>query len=182
MKRRDLLTGTLAGGLLTACGGSEGGAAPAVHTTKRIRWRLASSFPRTLDSIYGASEIMAEKVKAMTDGQFDIRCYPAGELVPGLEVLDAVQHGTVPIGQSASYYYIGKNPALAFDTCVPFGMTARQQNAWMLEGGGQELVNELYADFGVRAVLGGNTGVQMGGWFVPEVGNLADLKLSLIHI
>ncbi|MCO4746486.1 MAG: TRAP transporter substrate-binding protein [Proteobacteria bacterium] len=176
MKRRDLLTGALAGGVLAACSGGGEGAGPAVHTRKKIRWRLASSFPRSLDTIYGAAEVMAERVKAMTDGNFDIRCYPAGELVPGLEVLDAVQQGTVPIGQSASYYYIGKNPALAFDTCVPFGMTARQQNAWLLEGGGIELVNELYADFGVHSIPGGNTGVQMGGWFVPEVPDLAALS------
>ena len=176
MKRRDLLTGALAGGVLAACSGESGGSGPAVHTRKKIRWRLASSFPRSLDTIYGAAEVMSERVKEMTDGNFDIRCYPAGELVPGLEVLDAVEQGAVQIGQSASYYYIGKNPALAFDTCVPFGMTARQQNAWLLEGGGLELVNELYADFGVHSIPGGNTGVQMGGWFVPEVNSREDLK------
>ncbi|TNE90730.1 MAG: ABC transporter substrate-binding protein [Deltaproteobacteria bacterium] len=177
MKRRDLLTGAVAGGLLAACSGGESssGGGPA-HTGKKVRWRLASSFPRTLDTIYGAAEVMADRVREMSGGNFDIKCYPAGELVPGLEVLDAVQQGTVPIGQSASYYYIGKNPALAFDTCVPFGMTARQQSAWLLEGGGLELVNELYADFGVRAIPGGNTGVQMGGWFVPEVNAVDDLK------
>jgi len=178
MRRRDLLTTGALGGALFACGTSTspGGEAPAVHTGKRIRWRLASSFPRSLDTIYGAAEVMAERVKAMTDGQFDIRCYPAGELVPGLAVMDAVQQGTVPIGQTASYYYIGKNPALAFDTCVPFGLTSRQQSAWLLEGGGLDLVNELFADFGIVTFPGGNTGVQMGGWFKPEVNGLADLK------
>ena len=110
--------------------------APAVHTGKTVRWRLASSFPRSLDTIFGAAEFMAERVKAMTGGSFDIRVYPGGELVPGLAVLDAVQNETVQIGQTCSYYYTGKNPALAFDTCVPFGMTARQQQAWLGEGGG----------------------------------------------
>jgi TRAP-type mannitol/chloroaromatic compound transport system substrate-binding protein len=147
-----------------------------VHTGKRVRWRLASSFPRSLDTIFGAAEVMAERVKAMTDGQFDIRVSPAGELVPALQVLDAVQQGTVQIGQSASYYYVGKNPALAFDTCVPFGLTARQQHAWLLEAGGLELVNARMADFGVRSFPGGNTGVQMGGWFKPEVRTLSDLE------
>ncbi|RME21787.1 MAG: ABC transporter substrate-binding protein, partial [Deltaproteobacteria bacterium] len=158
------------------------GAAPAVSTGKKVQWRLASSFPRSLDTIFGASEVLARRVEAMTGGNFRIRVYPAGELVPALQVLDAVQQGTVAVGQSASYYYIGKNPALAFDTCVPFGMTARQQSAWLLEGGGLELVNKLYADFGVRVFPAGNTGVQMGGWFkreVPDIASLAGLKMRI---
>ena len=145
-------------------------------TTKRVRWRLASSFPRSLDTIYGAAEVMAERVAAMTGGAFEIRVYPAGELVPALQVMDAVQRSTVQIGQTASYYYIGKNPALAFDTCVPFGLTARQQAAWLLEGGGLELVNKRFADFGIVSMPGGNTGVQMGGWFKQPVGSLQGLK------
>ena len=178
MKRRDFLTATALGTAgLAACGAPSGSAgAPAVHTGKKVRWRLASSFPRSLDTLWGAAEVMAERVKAMTEGAFDIRPYPAGELVPGLQVLDAVQQGTVQIGQSASYYYIGKNPALAFDTCVPFGLTARQQQAWLTEAGGLELIWGLLSDFGVISFPGGNTGVQMGGWFVPEVGSSADLK------
>jgi TRAP-type mannitol/chloroaromatic compound transport system substrate-binding protein len=182
MKRRDFLGSALIGGVgLAACGGPSEptpglDGSPAVHTGKKIRWRLASSFPRSLDTLWGAAEVMAEAVKTMTDGQFDIRCYPAGELVPGLQVLDATQQGTVQIGQSASYYYIGKNPALAFDTCVPFGLTARQQTAWLMEAGGLELIWELLGDFGVISFPGGNTGVQMGGWFVPEVNSVEDLK------
>ena len=181
MKRRDFLSSALVGGAaLAACGGSStpasDGSGPAVSTGKRIRWRLASSFPRSLDTLYGTCEVMAERVKAMTDGQFDIRCYPAGELVPGLQVLDAAQQGTVQIGQSASYYYIGKNPALAFDTCVPFGLTARQQNAWLMEAGGQALIQDLLNDFGVMGIPGGNTGVQMGGWFNKKINTLEDLK------
>jgi len=183
MKRRDFLGKAVAGtaalvGTAAGCGGGvgEGASGPAIHTGKKVRWRLASSFPRSLDTIFGASEVLAERIHAMTDGNFDIRVYPAGELVPGLQVMDAVQQGTVQVGQTASYYYTGKNPALTFDTCVPFGMSARQQEAWLLEGGGLELVNELFAEFNIRTFPGGNTGAQMGGWFKREIGGLEDLK------
>ncbi|MBW1881767.1 MAG: TRAP transporter substrate-binding protein [Deltaproteobacteria bacterium] len=180
MRRRDFLQNALVGGaagtLLAGCGGPEGEQGPAVHTGRKVRWRMASSFPRSLDTIYGAAEVMAERVSAMTDGNFEIRVYSAGELVPGLEVMDAVQQGTVQIGQTASYYYIGKNPALAFDSCVPFGFVARQQAAWLLEGGGLDLVHEMFSDFDILTFPAGNTGVQMGGWFKPEVNSLEDLK------
>jgi TRAP-type mannitol/chloroaromatic compound transport system substrate-binding protein len=175
MRRRDFLAGAVIGGAgLAACGGGEPG--PAVHAARRVQWRMASSFPRSLDTIFGAAEVMAARVSALTDGLFEIHTYPSGELVPGLEVLDAVQQGTVQLGQTGSYYYIGKNPALAFDTCVPFGLTARQQAAWLEEAGGRALVDELFADFGIKTFAAGNTGVQMGGWFKPEVRALADLK------
>jgi TRAP-type mannitol/chloroaromatic compound transport system substrate-binding protein len=188
MKRREFLgkvggslAGVAAGGaVVAACGGTQTGTAtesgPAVSTQKKIRWRLASSFPRSLDTIFGAAEVLAERVHAMTDGNFDIKVYPGGELVPGLQVLDAVQSETVQIGQSCSYYYTGKNPVLAFDTCVPFGMTARQQAAWLGEGGGGALLGKVFSDFGIRSFPSGNTGAQMGGWFKREIGGLADLK------
>jgi len=175
MRRRDFLSGAVIGGAgLAACGG--GATGPAVHATPRVRWRLASSFPRSLDTIFGAAEVLAARVKALTDGRFEIHTYPSGELVPGLEVLDAVQQGTVQLGQTGSYYYIGKNPAFAFDSCVPFGLTARQQTAWLDEAGGRKLIDELFADFNIRTFAAGNTGVQMGGWFKPEVHSLGDLK------
>jgi TRAP-type mannitol/chloroaromatic compound transport system substrate-binding protein len=188
MKRREFLGkvgGSLAsvaagGAVVTACGGNQSTTAnegaPAVHTQKKIRWRLTSSFPRSLDTIFGAAEFMSERVKAMTDGNFDIRVYPAGELVPGLQVLDAVQNETVQIGQTCSYYYTGKNPVLAFDTCVPFGLTARQQQAWLGEGGGGELMAKVFSDFGIRSFPSGNTGAQMGGWFKEELSGLDGLK------
>jgi len=177
----SMLAGAAVGAGLGAsgCGSTEPGAeggAPAVSTGKRIRWRLASSFPRSLDTIFGGAEELAERVKAMTAGQFDIRVYPAGELVPGLQVMDAVQNGTVQAGQTCSYYYIGKKPALAFDTCVPFGLTSRQQIAWLEQGGGRQLIDGLFADFGIKTLISGNTGVQMGGWFKGEVPDLASLK------
>src|SRR5687768_12610439 len=129
MKRRDVLAGAAAGALF-GCGG---GAAPAAVAQPRLRWRLASSFSRQLDTMFGSAEAFCARIGEMTDGFFEIRPYPGGELVPALEVLDAVQSGTVQIGQTASYYYKGKNAALAFDTCVPFGFNARQQTAWLLE-------------------------------------------------
>jgi TRAP-type mannitol/chloroaromatic compound transport system substrate-binding protein len=186
MKRREFLkqvTGSVASmatgaAVVSACGGTQTSTAdaPAVHTGKKLRWRMASSFPRSLDTIYGAADVLAERVKAMTDGNFDIRVYAAGEIVPALQVMDAVQQGTVQIGQTCSYYYKGKNPALAFDTCVPFGLSARQQNAWLNEAGGLALVRELFADFGMTTFPGGNTGAQMGGWFKRELDGLAGLR------
>ncbi len=180
VKRRDFLKGAALGAAATgaaACapqGGGEGG--PAVQTAPRLTWRLASSFPRGLDTIYGAAEVFAERVAALTEDRFQIRCYPSGELVPPLQVLDAVQQGTIQIGHSASYYYKGKNPALAFDTAMPFGLTARQQNSWLYHSGGLDLVQQVMADFNIRSFPGGNTGTQMGGWFRREVPSLRDLE------
>ena len=176
--RRHLIRAGAAGALLGAasCGGGGAGGGPAVQTQKRVQWRLASSFPASLDTIYGGSQVLAERVEAMTEGRFTIRLHQAGELVPGLQVLDAVQKGSAQVGQTCGYYYTGKNPALAYDTCVPFGLTARQQNGWLYEGGGLELVRELYADFGVISFPAGNTGAQMGGWFRSPIRSLEDLK------
>lgn len=181
MKRRDfvrkstLLLG--AGAIGAGCGGSETtGSGPAVQTRPRVRWRLVSSFPRSLDTIFGASTELAERVSALTDGRFEIRPYPAGELVPALEVLGSVQNGTVQMGHSASYYFVGKHPALSFDTTIPFGLTARQHTAWLYHGGGMDLLRELFTDFNVINFPGGNTGAQMGGWFRREIGSLADLR------
>ncbi|QDU65521.1 TRAP transporter substrate-binding protein DctP [Engelhardtia mirabilis] len=175
--RRRLLQLGLAGGAaaLSGCGGG-GGTGPAVHTSQRVRWRLASSFPSSLDAMFGSAELLARRVAAMSGGNFELRCYEAGEIVPALNVLDAVQSGSVQVGQTASYYYIGKNPALAFDTCVPFGLTPRQQQAWLRQAGGLELTRELYADFGAVNFPAGSTGVQMGGWFREPVGGPEDLR------
>jgi len=179
MKRRKLITGGLLGAaaIATSCGVKESASGTAmVATGKKIRWRLASSFPSSLDTIYGAAEVLADRVREMSGGNFDIRVYEAGELVPALQVMDTVQSGAAQIGQTGGYYYTGKDAALAFDTCVPFGLNARQQTAWLLEGGGLQLMREVYADFGIINFPGGNTGAQMGGWFKNPVENLADLK------
>lgn len=179
MNRRQLLTLGGAAALAAGCEGPQPRPAaqgPAIHSDRRVRWRMTSSFPRSLDTLFGGAERVAKRVAELTDGQFEIHVYPAGELVPSLQVLDAVQQGTVECGQTASYYYIGKDPALAFDACVPFDMTARQKSAWLLEGGGLALLNERFAAFGVRTFPAGNTGVQMGGWFRRELAGLDGLR------
>lgn len=169
-------TGVLGAGLATGCAADSPAGGPAVQTKPTVRWRVASSFPRSADTIYGVVEHTCERVAELTDGRFQIRPYPAGELVPGLQVMDAAQQGTVQISHTASYYFTGKNPALAFDTGVPFGMTARQQDAWLLQGGGLDLINRIYSDFGIVSFPAGNTGAQMGGWFRREVPSLESLR------
>ncbi|MEM8805343.1 MAG: TRAP transporter substrate-binding protein [Cyanobacteria bacterium P01_G01_bin.38] len=189
MKRRSLISTVALGAgttaAIAACGGgqstsTEAGtdAAPAVQTDSApsIQWRMASSYTPSLDTVYGGSEFFIERVKQLTEGRFEIALSAAGELVPGLEVLDAVQQGTVQSGHTNSYYYRGKNAALAFDTAVPFGFNYRQQNAWLYEGGGLELVHELLSDFNIISFPGGNTGTQMGGWWNQEVNSPADLQ------
>ncbi|MFO8098135.1 MAG: TRAP transporter substrate-binding protein [Salinibacter sp.] len=182
MERRDFtkkaLLGAAGAGLLTGCG-SDGSTAedgaPNVQTNEQVRWRLASSFTRSLDTIYGAAEILADRLADLTDGNFQIQTYPGGELVPPFEVLDSVQNRTVEMAHSASYYFIGKNPALAFDATVPFGLTARQYRAWMYYGGGLDLMRDLFSDFNIINFPGGNTGTQMGGWFNVEINARADM-------
>ncbi len=141
-----------------------------------VKWHLASSFPKTLDTLYGAATVLSDRLNQISGGKFQVRVHAAGELVPGLQVLDAVQGGTVECGHSASYYYVGKNMAFAFDTALPFGLTARQQNAWMYAGGGLALMREFFKQYNIVQFPGGNTGVQMGGWFRKEVKSLADLR------
>ena len=188
MKRRHLLGSTAVGVASTvastACASRSGNSPERTSSTAtvtdsslpQVKWRLASSYPQSLDTIYGGAIAFCDRVAEMTGGRFTITPYPAGALVPGLQVLDTVQSGGVECGQSASYYYIGKNPALAFGTAIPFGLTAQQQNAWLYRGGGLEAMSKLYADFNVIAFPAGNTGAQMGGWFKREVSNLRDLK------
>lgn len=183
MQRRDfakkaVLVAAAAGTALVGCGreSETSNGAPGVQTKPRLRWRLASSFSRSLDTIYGAADVLAERVSALTDGRFEIRPTPGGELVPAFEVLEAVQQGIVQMGHSASYYFIGKNPALAFDACVPFGLTARQYNAWVYHGGGLDLLRSLFSDFNIVNFPGGNTGAQMGGWFRAPINSASDLN------
>ena len=171
MKRRAFLKKAAAG--LTA--GAV--AAPAIAQSQpKVQWRLASSFPKSLDTIYGAADILSKRVSESTDGNFQIRVFAAGEIVPGLQVLDAVQNGAVECGHTAPYYYVGKDPAFAFATALPFGLNARQQNAWMYYGGGLQAVADLFKDYGCIQFVSGNTGAQMGGWFRKEIKTVADLK------
>ncbi|MGC6483391.1 MAG: TRAP transporter substrate-binding protein [Synechococcus sp.] len=142
----------------------------------QVRWRMATSWPVSLDTIYGGAATICQRVEAMSGGNFIIEPFAAGEIVPGLEVLDAVQAGSVECGHTASYYYVGKNPAFAFGTAVPFGLTAQQQNAWLYQGGGHEAMDRLFADFGAKSFPAGNTGGQLGGWFKRPVEDVASLK------
>lgn len=172
LKRRNFITTAGVGVAAAAI------AAPAVHAQAQpeIRWRLASSFPKSLDTIYGAAEVMSKRVAEATGGKFQIRVFAAGEVVPAFQVDAAVQNNTVEMGHTASYYFVGKDPTFAFDTAIPFGLNARQQNAWMYAGGGRELMAEFFSSYNIHAIPGGNTGTQMGGWFRNEIKSVDDLK------
>ena len=177
MKRRRILgysASALGTATLAACTQQEGGAASG--DLPRVQWRMATSWPQSLDTIYGGAQTVCDRVASLTDGRFIIDPFAAGEIVPALQVLDAVQEGTVECGHSAAYYYVGKNEALAFGTTVPFGLNAQQQNAWFYHGGGLDAVNKLYADFNVISFPAGNTGVQMGGWFKNNIQTVSDLN------
>ncbi|NET39277.1 MAG: ABC transporter substrate-binding protein, partial [Cyanothece sp. SIO1E1] len=180
MKRRWFIRsaamGTVGVTALGACGRTETTATAQKSSQPTVRWRMATSWPKSLDTIYGGAETVCQRVSDMTNGRFTITPYAAGEVVGGLEVLDAVQSGAVECGHSAGYYYIGKNPALAFATSVPFGLSNQQQNAWLYQAGGLEIMHKVYADFGVINFPAGNTGAQMGGWFKREIKSLADLN------
>ena len=165
--------------LIRAAAGVAGSAAvaPAIAQTQpSLQWRLASSFPKSLDTVFFPAEHIARRVAEVTDNRFQIRVFAAGEVVPPLQVLDAVQSGTIECGHTAPYYYVGKDPAFAFGTNVPFGLNARQQTAWWYEGGGREAMGELYKDYGIVEFNAGNTGAQMGGWYRKEIRTISDLK------
>ncbi|MBV1798044.1 TRAP transporter substrate-binding protein [Siccirubricoccus sp. G192] len=152
-------------------------AAPAIAQTQpALRWRLTSSYPTTLDAIHGAAGVFARTVAELTDDRFQIRVFGPGELVPALQALDAVQASTVECAHTTNSFYIGKNPAFAFATGLPFGLNTRQQNAWMYEGGGIELLNGLFSRFNTYGLPLGTTGAQMGGWFRKEIRTTADLQ------
>ena len=150
--------------------------APAVRAQAAIRWRLASSFPKSLDTIYGASEVFAKIVKDASGGKFEISVHQAGELVPAFGVVDAVQNGTVEAAHTAPYYFFGKDETFALDCAVPFGLNARQQTAWMFEGNGMKLLRDFYKQYNIVNLVMGNTGAQMGGWYRKEIKSVADIK------
>ena len=152
-------------------------AAPAIaQSMPDLKWRMTSSFPKALDTIFGAAETFSKFVAEATDNKFQIQVFASGEIVPGLEAANAVSAGTVEMCHTASYYYWGKDPTYAFGTAVPFGLNARQQNAWMYYGGGIDLMNEFYATKNLIAFPCGNTGAQMGGWFRKEIKSVADMQ------
>jgi TRAP-type mannitol/chloroaromatic compound transport system substrate-binding protein len=170
MDRRSVIKNAGIAGVLAA------GIAPAVHAQAAVRWRLASSFPKSLDTIFGAADVMSKAVKAMSGGKFEISVHAGGELMPPFGVVDGVQNGTVEMTHTVPYYFYGKNPAFALGSAIPFGLNARQMTAWMMHGNGRKLINELYAGYGMVSYAGGNTGTQMGGWFRKEIKSPADFK------
>lgn len=173
MTRRSFLRQA---GTTAATGGVILGAPAIVSAQAQVRWRMASSFGKNLDNLYGAADIICRRVAALTGGRFQISLHAGGEIVPPLQVLDAVSNGTIECGHTAMYYYFGKDATWAFGTAVPFGLNARQMNSWWYEAGGGKVYNEFAAKAGVTTFLAGNTGTQMGGFFRKEIKTVADLK------
>jgi TRAP-type mannitol/chloroaromatic compound transport system substrate-binding protein len=170
MKRRVFLKGA-------TVAAAAGVAAPAIaQAMPEIRWRLTSSFPKSLDTIFGTAETFTRYMSEATDGKFQIQAFAAGELVPGLQALDAASNGTVECAHTPTHFYFGKEPALAIGTGLPFGLNARQQHAWWHFGGGDAIVNEALAPFNTVGLVCGNSGTQMGGWFRKEINTLDDVK------
>ena len=201
MDRRSLIASSGAvglAGLLAACGKKEEVAtqpapstpaapasavtapaapvAPAVHTGQAIRWRLASSFPKSLDTIYGSAEKFSQTVKALSGGKFEVSVHPAGELMPAFGVVDALEKDTIEMAQSAAYYFAGKDPIFSMSCAIPFGLTTLQMAAWKLHGNGGKLLNGFFAKYNFRTMSAGNTTTQMGGWYRKEIKSVADLK------
>jgi TRAP-type mannitol/chloroaromatic compound transport system substrate-binding protein len=151
--------------------------APAfVQAQAQVRWRLASSFPKALDTIFGTAEIFAKSVNAMSGGKFNISVHAGGELMPPFGVVDAVQGGTVECAHTAPYYFFGKDDTFAIGSAIPFGLNSRQMTAWMYEGNGLKLMREFYKNYNIVNFPMGNTGAQMGGWYRKEMKTLADMK------
>ncbi len=171
MDRRSLIKNAGIAGVLAA------GTAPAiVHAQAAVRWRLSSSFPKALDTIFGAAEVFAKKVKDMSGGKFEISVHAGGEITPPFGVVDAVQQGSVECAHTAPYYFFGKNEAFALGCAIPFGLNSRQMTAWMYEGNGLTLMREFYAKYNMVNFPMGNTGAQMGGWYRKEIKSVADIK------
>jgi len=170
MDRRSIIKHAGIAGMLAA------GAAPAVHAQATIRWRLASSFPKALDTIFGAADVFAKKVGEMTGGKFSISVHPGGELMPAFGVVDGVQQGTVEAAHTAPYYFFGKDDTFAMGTAIPFGLNSRQLTAWYYDGNGMKLFREFYDKYNIVNFPGGNTGAQMGGWYRKEIKGVADIK------
>lgn len=170
-KRRNFLiqTGAAAGAATLAL--------PAfAQSAPSVKWRMSTSWPKSLDTIHGSAEEMCKRVSELTDGKFEIRAFAGGEIVPPAQNMEAVGNGTVECNHVLATSFIGKDPALAFDTGLPFGLNSRQHNAWVQYGGGLALLREVYKKHGVVNFVCGNVGVQMGGFYRKQIKSVADLK------
>ncbi len=170
MDRRSLIKRAGIAGVLAT------GIAPAVHAQAAVRWRLSSSFPKSLPTIFGSAERFSQTVKELSGGKFEVSVHAGGELMPPFANVDALQNGTIEMGQTAPYYFTGKNAIFAFGCAVPFGLNARQMDAWMEQGNGRKLMDEFYAQYNIVSMSAGNTGTQMGGWYRKEIKTVNDLK------
>jgi TRAP-type mannitol/chloroaromatic compound transport system substrate-binding protein len=171
MQRRTFVHGAGLAGVLAA------GVAPAVvHAQAQVRWRLASSFPKSLDTLFGAADVFAKKLSDLSGGKFQVSTHAAGELMPPLGVVDGVQAATVEIAHTAPYYFFGKDETFALGCAIPFGLNSRQMTAWAFEGNGLKLMREFYRNYNIISFPGGNTGAQMGGWYRKEIKTAADIK------
>jgi len=161
---------------LVACGQAQEGNAPSVQTRKNFKWKMVTTWPKDFPGLGTGANRLAQTIGDMSGGQLEVKVYGAGELVPAMGVFDGVAGGTAEMGHASAYYWKGKHEATQFFSAVPFGLTAQEINGWLSYGGGQELWDELYAGFGLKAFPAGNTGVQMGGWFNREINTLGDFS------
>lgn len=173
MQRRSFIKKA---GLGAVAGTAAIGAPVFAQSNPKISWKMTSTYGPSLPPLFSTAQMLCNYISEATDGNFSIRLYPAGEIVPGFEVMEAVGNRTVECGQTASYYYYGKDPSFCFDTGVPFGLNARQMYAWMYEGDGMKLMRELFAERNIVNFPLGNTGTQMGGWYRKEINSVADLQ------
>ena len=170
MDRRSIIRNAGIAGVLAT------GIAPAVHAQAAVRWRLAASFPKSLDTIFGSAETFSRTVRALSGGKFEVSVHAAGELMPAFGVVDGVQNGTIEMALTAPYYFTGKDSIFAFGCAVPFGLTARHMDAWMEHGNGRKLMDEFYGKYNIVSMSAGNTTTQMGGWYRKEIKSVNDLK------
>lgn len=171
LKRRSFLKGAAGAGAVA------GIATPTLaQSMPEVRWRLTSSFPKQLDTIYGTAQTFAKYLAEATDNRFQVQTFAAGELIPGLQALDAVQNGSIECAHTPLYFYVGKEPALAFATGVPFGLNARHQHAWWHFADGEKIINGILKRFDVHGLVCGQSGCQMGGFFRRELREVADLN------
>lgn len=174
MDRRTFLKTAGAGAAIVA--GSALAGAPAVRAEKTIRWKMVTTWPKNFPGLGTGANNLADLITRMSGGRLEVKVYGAGEIVPAFESFDAVSRGTAEMGHGAAYYWKGKSEAAQFFSAVPFGLNAQEMAGWIYQGGGQELWDEIYSAFNLKAFSAGNTGVQMGGWFNKEINTVDDFK------